>query len=311
MRPTRAGAHWWLPCLCAAWVGCGSASGGGRGNEEAAFRAHERGYLAFRREERSCESLRRAAETELANGNHEGALEASELVMTYCPNGQLEALENTMVVLNRPEAQAAQSAARSVRLRLALPLPPGDRLLWFGAYAGGKLGLNNLTLGSHRIDVELHLWRTGGDRAGQLVRVTGAVDVRIDGRMPVWLDVVLNRLDSPALPVELVIRPASTHLPPGASTRGSTADLGRLATLRDEMPPPRAPGSLERAGLPASIELELCFDAAGQLRRVNPLSWPHPRQLGVYLEGLRDWRLRTPGASWFCTAWRQVTTRAR
>jgi hypothetical protein len=295
--------------LCTWSLGCGSAGGRGNGNgEDAAWFFHERSYLTFRREERSCEALRLAADTELANQNDQGALEASELLMTYCPSSQLAAIENTMVILNRPEALSARSATRSVRLRLSLPLPAGDRLLWFGAYADRKLGLNNLTLGPHRIEVEMHLWRTQGDPDGQMVRVTGAVDVRIDGRMPVWLDLVLNRQDTPALPLEILIRPASSHMPPGAVARGSTPDLGRLAALRDERPTTRAPISLERAGLPANIELELCFDNGGQLRRVDPLAWPHPRQLGTYLEGLRDWRLRTGGAAWLCTGWRQVTT---
>jgi hypothetical protein len=297
----------WL--LCAGCGSAGSARGNGNG-EEVSFQADERAYLAFRREERSCETLRMAAETELANQNHAGALDASELVMAFCPSSQLDAIENTMVIVNRTEAVPARSPTRSVRVRLALPLPPGDRLLWFGAYADRKLGLNNLTIGPHRIDVEMHLWRTQADREGQLLRVNGAADVRIDGRMPVWLDVVLNRPDLPAMPPALLVRPASSHLPPGASARGSPVEMSRLAALRDEMPTIRSPASLDRAGIPATIDLELCFDAAGQLRRVDPLGWPHPRQLGVYLDGLRDWRLRTPGTSWLCTGWRQVTTAA-
>jgi hypothetical protein len=299
--------------LIVAAAGCGS-SGAARGNrdQQVDWLDVERRYLGERREERPCELLRTAADTELANQNHGGALDASELVMTFCPSSQLDAVENTMVLLNRPEALAARSLTRSARVRLALPLPPGDRLLWFAAYADRKLGLNNLTIGPHRIEVEMHLWRTRGakgEEGGQMVRVTGATDIRIDGRMPVWLDVVLNRHDSvPARPLQLTIRPASTHLPPGAGPRSTAAELSRLASLRDEMPPTRAPISLERVGLPASIELELCFDGAGQLRRIDPLGWPHPRQLGVYVDSLRDWRLRTAGGDWLCTGWRQITT---
>jgi hypothetical protein len=298
--------------LATAVAGCGS-SGATRGNgDQVAWLDVERRYLTDRREERTCEMLRNAAETDLANQNHGGALEASELVMAFCPASQLDAVENTMVLLNRPEALSATSLTRSARVRLALPLPPGDRLLWFAAYADRKLGLNNLTIGPHRIDVEMHLWRTQrgpGDGEGQVLRVSGAADIRIDGRMPVWLDVVLNRHDSMrAMPLELLIRPASTHLPPGAGARATAADMGRLAALRDEMPPTRTPATLERAGLPASIELELCFDGAGQLRRIDPLGWPHPRQLGVYVDSLRDWRLRTTGGDWLCTAFRQITT---
>jgi hypothetical protein len=293
---------------------CGSAAGtarGGGNGDEATLLAEERSYLATRREERSCEELRTLAETEFANQNHAGALEVAELLMAFCPNGSLTAIEKTLVILARPEALASKSAGRSVRVRLALPLPSGDRLFWFAAYADRKLGLNNLTLGQHRIDVELHLWRPGQyEREGQMLRASGGIDVRIDGRMPVWVDVTLNSQGTNFLPLELVLRPASTHFPPGVDARSSAEGIRRIAALRDEMPPARTPASLDRAGLPASIDLELCFDERGQVRRVDPLGWSHPRHLGTYLEGLRDWRLpaREPSKSWFCTAWRQSMT---
>ena len=144
-----------------------------------------------------------------------------------------------------------------------------------------------------------------------MLRASGGIDVRIDGRMPIRVDVAVNYQGPNFLPLELALRPASSHFPPGADARSSADGIRRIAARRDDMPSPRTPPSLDRAGLSATIDLELCFDERGQVRRVDPLGWPHPRHLGTYLEGLRDWRLpaREAGAtqvpSWFCTAWRQ------
>jgi hypothetical protein len=307
--------------LCALLCGCGSAVGTARGGngEPGAWLAEERSYLATRREERSCEELGTLAETEFANQNHAGVLEATELLMAFCPSARLAAIEKTLVLLARPEALSTNVPGRSVRVRLALPLPAGDRLLWFAAYADRKLGLNNLTLGRHRVDVELHLWRPGpGEREGQMFRASGGIDVSVDGRMPIWVDAALTEQGPSSPPLALALRPASSHLPPGLDPRSSAEGIRRIAALGAEMPPARTPASLDRAGLPASIEIELCFDEGGQVRRVDPLSWPHPRHLGSYLEGLRDWRLPPPGGgsspgarSWFCTAWRQSMTPSR
>ena len=168
-----------------------------------------------------------------------------------------------------------------MRVRLALPLPPGDRLLWFAAYADRKLGLNNLTLGQHRVDVELHLWRPGQyEREGQMLRASGGIDVRIDGRMPIWVDVTLNSQGANFLPLELALRPASSHFPAGVDERSTAEGIRRIAALRDEMPPARTPASLDRAGLPANIELELCFDERGQVRRVRSAGLATPAAPG-------------------------------
>jgi hypothetical protein len=296
--------------LLALLAGCGSTGTGRGGNgDRAMLVADEQSYLLFRREDRPCESLRNLADTQLANQNHAAALEAAELVMVFCPTGLREAVENTLVLLNRREAMAnPAAAARSVRVRLALPLPPGDRLLWFGAYIDRKLGLNNLTLGPHRLEVEMHLWRGHGEE-GRMLKVEGGLDVRIDGRMPVWVDAGLSTPTGDAsVPPALTLRPASSQLPPGANGAGSVEQLRQLAAFADRQPLPRGPRSLERAGLPASIDLELCFDNTGRVRRVDPLGWPHPRQLGAYIDGLRDWRLPQAPGSWFCSAWRQILT---
>ncbi len=288
-------------------AGCGS-TGTGRGGavDEAVLGADERSYLVSRREERNCESLRNLADTELANQNHGPALEAAELVIAFCPNSQREAVENTLVLLNRREALPGGATARAVRVRLSLPLPPGDRLLWFAAYADRKLGLNNLTLGPHRVEVEMHVWRGHGEE-GRLLRVNGGLEVRIDGRMPVWVDAALSTSTGDAsVPPALTLRPASTQLPPGSNGAGSSEQLRRLAAFADQAPLPRGPDSLERVGLPASIDLELCFDSTGRIRRVDPLGWSHPRQLGAYIEGLRDWRIPQAAGGWFCGTWRQT-----
>jgi hypothetical protein len=297
------------PLLLLLLAGCGSTGTGRGGADEAQLSADERAYLLSRREERNCESLRNLADTELANQNHGPALEAAELVIAFCPSSQREAVETTLVLLNRREAVAGGATARSVRVRLALPLPPGDRLVWFAAYADRKLGLNNLTIGPHRVEVELQVWRGHGEE-GRLLRVNGGLDLRIDGRMPVWVDAALSTpTGDPSVPPALTLRPASSQMPPGANGPGSIEQLRRLAAFADTAPLPRGPQSLERAGLPASIDLELCFDNTGRIRRVDPLGWPHPRQLGTYVEGLRDWRVPQAAGKmtgWFCGTWRQT-----
>ena len=95
--------------------GCGSAGGtarGGGNGDEGTLLAEERSYLAIRREERSCEELRTLAETEFANQNHAGALEMAELLMTFCPNGSLTAIEKTLVIL-RPTRGAGGQVGRT------------------------------------------------------------------------------------------------------------------------------------------------------------------------------------------------------
>jgi hypothetical protein len=268
----------------------------------------ERDYLTARREERACPTLRNDAEAAFAQRNQGAALDASELLLAYCPQARLVAMEQTQVMLARTEAKSGGAAARSVRLRLALPLPAGQRLLWLGAYADRKLGLNNLALGPHRIDVELHLWAQG---SAQMLRVAGAIDVSIDGRMPVLLDVAVAApaAGSALMPLALAITPGTTQSPGGAGvTTGRGVQQFDLA--RDKIPFPRPPHALAQAGLPSSIELELCFDERGRVTRVDPLAWPHPRYLGNYVDSLRTFRMRPFIENGvpipFCTGWRQT-----
>ena len=212
-----------------------------------------------------------------------------------------------------------------MRLRLALPLPPAHRLLWWGAFADGMMGLNNLSVGKHRIEVEMHVWQRGPDRgrpaSGQMIRVAGAVDVQIDGRTPVMLDAGAGggagRPGTAQTPLALNLVPSQQGLPPGATTglemEGNRA-TGPAELARTRIPFPDPPEPLAQVGLPASVDLELCFDTSGRVSRVEPLAWPHPRYLASYVEGLRRFRMRpfvrngVPVA--FCTGWRQIVEQA-
>jgi hypothetical protein len=286
--------------------GCGGGNNHTRpsaGNESAV----ERDYLTARREERSCVTLRNDAEAAFAQRNQSAALDASELLLAYCPEARLVAMEQTQVMIARTEAKSGGEATRSVRLRLGLPLPGGQRLLWLGAYADRKLGLNNLALGSHRIDVELHLMTPGG----QMLRVAGAIDVSIDGRAPVLLDAVVTSpaAGSALMPLALAITAGSAQ-PPGGVGVTTGRGVQQFDLARDKIPYPRPPQPLAGAGLPSAIDLELCFDERGRVTRVDPLAWPHPRYLGNYVDNLRSFRMRpfidngVPIP--FCTGWRQV-----
>ena len=57
--------------------------------------------------------------------SHGPALDAYELLIAFCPAAKLDAVEQTQVMLARTEARSGGPSARSVRLRLAMPLPPG------------------------------------------------------------------------------------------------------------------------------------------------------------------------------------------
>lgn len=308
---------WWLACLSLAACG-GNSSNSPPLNAAAAASippATERAYLLARREERSCDQLRKSAEDGFAQHNHSVALDASELLLAFCPAAKLPATEQTMVMLARTEARSVSSPGgspgRSVRLRLSLPLPAGYRLLWWGAYVDGKLGLNGLSVGRHRVDVDLHVWRNGADGTGQMLRVASAIDVSIDSRMPVLLDATLVSQGSSLMPLTLALRPGSANLPAGVTgTTGAETARGYDLKARDETPSPRPPIPLAAIGLPASVDLELCFDARGHVTRVEPLAWSHPHHLGTFVDGLRAWRMRPYVVNGlpmgFCTGWKQT-----
>jgi hypothetical protein len=302
--------------LTGALLGCGSSGAGGRaanGDDLASIPPGvEKAYLIARREARSCDQLRKAAEDGFAQHNHAVALEAGELLLAFCPAAKQAALEQTMVMLARTEARSGTtSPGRSVRLRLRLPLPPGYRLLWWGAYADRKLGLSGLPVGPHRVDVEMHVWKRGPGGEGQMLRVAGGIDVTIDARMPVLLDATVSAQGSSLMPLTINLRPGSGNLPPGIS--GATgAESSRNFDLagRDETPSPRTPAPLAQMGLPSVIDVELCFDARGQVVRIEPLAWPHPHHLGTFVDGLRAWHMRPYVVNGlpmgFCTGWKQT-----
>jgi hypothetical protein len=294
----------------------------------AQFRAIDRSYLQVRREERSCKDLQGAADAAFTQRMHGPALDADELLIAFCPSARLAAVEQTQVVLARMEARSGGPPGRSVRLRLTLPLPPAHRLLWWGAVADGMFGLNNLSVGKHRIEVEMHVWQRGqreslrdDPASGQMVRVAGAVDVQIDGRTPVMLDADLvggaGRPGTAQTPLALNLTPSQQGLPPGTTTgleMEGNRPTGPAELARTRIPFPDPPDPLGRVGLPASVDLELCFDTGGRVSRVEPLAWPHPRYLASYVEGLRRFRMKpfvrngVPVA--FCTGWRQIVEQA-
>ena len=307
---------------------CGSPGSGVRSDGSvngATPAAVNRAYLVARREARSCPGLREAADAAFTNKSHGPALDADELLIAFCPTAKLDAVEQTQVMLARTEARSGGEAARSVRLRLTMPLPAGHRLMWFGAYADRMMGLNNLTFGTHRIEVELHIWHPGpsGDSPddGQMLRVASAIDVNIDGRTPVVLDAALTggagpgqRATGLAAP-SLTLTPGGAGMPAGATTgMVGTVDGSRgtapSVLAQAKIPFPDPPQPLARVGLPSSIDLELCFDAGGRVSRVDPQAWPHPRYLASYVEGLRSFRMRPYVVNGvpvpFCTGWRQI-----
>jgi hypothetical protein len=320
------------PVVLIAWMlllGCGAPERRGEPADDAAraaqFRAIDRAYLQVRREERSCRDLQAAADTAFTQRLHGPALDADELLIAFCPAARLAAVEQTQVVLARTEARSGGPAGRSVRLRLGLPLPPAHRLLWWGAYVDGMLGLNNLPLGKHRVEVEMHVWQRGPDRddltSGQMVRAAGAIDVQIDGRTPVMLDVVLaggaGQPGAGQMPLALNLSPSQQALPGGATT-GLEMEGNRPTApaelARTKIPFPDPPEPLGRVGLPASVDLELCFDQSGRVSRVDAVAWPHPRYLANYVEGLRRFRMkpfvRNGVPVPFCTGWRQIVEQA-
>jgi hypothetical protein len=291
----------------------------------AQFRAIDRAYLQVRREERSCKDLQGAADAAFTQRLHAPALDADELLIAFCPPARLPAVEQTQVVLARTEARSGGPTGRSVRLRLTLPLPPAHRLLWWSAVADGMFGLNNLPVGKHRVEVEMHIWQRGAEpddpASGQMVRVTGAVDVHIDGRTPVMLDADLvggaGRPGTAQTPLALNLTPSQQSLPPGTTTgleMEGNHPTGPAELARSKIPFPDPPEPLGRVGLPASVDLELCFDAAGRVSRVDPLAWPHPRYLASYVEGLRRFKMkpfvRNGVPVPFCTGWRQIVEQA-
>lgn len=289
---------------------CGSDSGARRGDDSVAgVDRLEGGYLAARREARSCPSLRNAADLAFAQRNDAATLDAGELVFSFCPAAdKLTAIEKTQVIVSRPEAKDVGLANRSVRLRLGLPLPPGHHLMWYAAYADRKLGLGNLSVGRHHIEVEMHFM---GDVDGepQMLRVAGATDVEIDGRTPVALDAVLSRGPSRKIPLDIALALGTPGPPAGTSPQQAAAGLSAFER-RPQMgtSPARLPARLVRSGLPASIDVEICFDAQGRVIRADPLTWPHPRYLGAFLDGLAAWNIAEGGASHdpFCAIWRET-----
>ncbi len=297
------------PVVLIAWMlllGCGAPERRGEPADEAAraaqFRAIDRAYLQVRREERSCRDLQAAADTAFTQRLHGPALDADELLIAFCPTARLAAVEQTQVVLARTEARSGGPAGRSVRLRLGLPLPPAHRLLWWGAFVDGMLGLNNLPLGKHRVEVEMHVWQRGPDRddpaSGQMVRAAGAIDVQIDGNTPVMLDVVLaggaGTAGAGQMPLALNLIPSQQALPAGATT-GLEMEGNRptapaeLARTRIPFPDPpgtarpggpagqRGPGAVlrpERPGQPGRRRGLAPPPLPGQLRR-GPAPLPH------------------------------------
>jgi hypothetical protein len=291
----------------------------------ARFRAIDRAYLQVRREERSCKDLQDAADSAFTQRLHAPALDADELLIAFCPAGRLAAVEQTQVVLARAEARSGAPPGRSVRLRLGLPLPPAHRVLWWSAVADGMLGLNGLSVGKHRVEVEMHIWQRGPDpddpASGQMLRVASGIDVQIDGRTPVMLDVRLAGGAAPPgiaqPPLALHLVPSQQGLPPGTASgleMEGNRPTGPAELARNKIPFPDPPEPLAHVGLPASVDLELCFDAGGRVSRVEPMAWPHPRYLASYVEGLRRFKMkpfvRNGVPVPFCTGWRQIVEQA-
>jgi hypothetical protein len=274
------------------------------------MRAEERSYLRFRREERSCGALSSAAELAFGQESHLGVLDPAELLIAFCPEHKLRAVEKTIVLLAADSAKAPTRRDRSVSLRLDISgLRPEYHLFWLAAYADGKLGLNDLVPGGHRIDVELHLWQAGPRGHEQLLRLQKSIEVTVDEREPVVLNLVLQPQSSSLVPYTMELAPAPEKT--DSAARPVSAGYHRLEMASgDEMPFPRPPQPLTQAGFSASIDLEICMNGEGRITRITPLSWPHPRFLGAYVEGLRAWRLQpylvNGKPETFCTGWKQT-----
>ena len=304
-----------LAALLPAWLAaCGSQSGAHSGRKLESvqqWQRVERSYLTARREQRTCQELKNTIEVAFARHDHGAALDAAELVMSLCPAEKLVAVENTMVILADSQATAATSPSRSVRLRVAQPLPARQRLLWLAAYADGKLGLNNLAVGPHRIAVVMHFWHAGPGGVQEMFDVGNTIDITVDGRKPVVIDASVVPQEQGVMPVRLRLV-LGREGRPGAADSVSVEDAFAhfQQAPREQTPLPLVPPTLTTAGITTSIELELCFDERGYVSRVEPLSWAHPHMLGTHVEAVRLWRLdpllRAGVPTAFCTAWRRT-----
>jgi hypothetical protein len=120
---------------------------------------------------------------------------------------------------------------------------------------------------------------------------------------------VVTSQGSSLMPVALALS-SGTAQPPGGANSHTGRGVQQFDMTRDKIPFPRPPEPLAQAGLPSSIELELCFDERGRVTRVDPLAWSHPRYLGSYVDGLRSFRMRPYVENGvpipFCTGWRQT-----
>jgi hypothetical protein len=314
MRRTRLAG---LALAFALAAGCGGtpARTHGRSLTSAEARSEERGYLAARREERPCGALASASELEFGQKNQPIALDLTELLVAFCPQQKLHAMEKIMVMLAQPTAKSPAPRGPSVRIRFHPRLAPNERLYWMGAYADGQLGLSGLLPGIHRIDVDVHLWQENRAGEGQMIKLQQTVSVRVEERTPVVLDMRLERQQSSLIPLTIALTPGAPDPAPSPAASAQAAERRMELGSSDELVFPRPPTALAQAGLGTSVELELCLDSHGKVSRVTPLAWPHPRHLGAYIEGLRSWQLRplmvggvpTP----FCTNWTQIVDPAQ
>jgi hypothetical protein len=284
--------------LLSALLGCASSSARWPVRDAPVLRedGYDHAYLLARRQQGTCQPANsafccahvdNAVEQAFSRGALQEAAEQLDLYAMSCRRPSDVHLarfrERRAPDLTDPLPHPRVSLAYDVRVL------PGDRIYWAGAFIDGRqLVTDEVTPGSHHLEVEVHVLPLKGVGANQLYRLRKRLDVEVPAARPVDFVVMLRRtLDADPDRAFAILVTGSSR---GEESPGQPAGSQRIQNA----------AMLESGSIHPPTELydergwqvlaKICVDGAGHITGVQPLVRMHPRDAGALI----DWIIRLP-----------------